>query len=529
MIKPLDLSSTDPITRRRMLGGSAARSARLLAGCSSAAKSSGSGGSGGSGGGGGGAKTLNVGTISDFAPTTILRAGTNESTVALVFDTLAVLDPQTMARKPSVASSWSWNSDQTELTVNLRDDVRYHTGRLLAPKDVVFSVKAVTDPAAGAQIGGTTAHITHLAVTGAHQLKFTLAKPIPSFLDVLVMMPLVDSETYKHLASGKKVVGTGPFVFQSWTPGTSISFTRNPHYWRSGLPRLDAVKQRIFSSEQALVAALRANELDLAFNLVPRDAGLLAKGNAFPTVTSGKFFSEYYIGANVKAAPFDDIRARQAVAYALDRERIVKQAFAGFGQASCLPWSPTTPGLDPADATYYSYDPAKAKALFKQAGSPSHTIPLVVAAGNPVSAAILNIVQYNLTSVGFKVKATEAQSTDFQTELEDAKIPGLWSAPVAQVDLDIASVLLGNAPFKVTGNTSAVTAAEYATLSNNLIYASSPSAVKAATQAITKYILQQAWHLTIGHVPLTSAASSKLSGSSSTAGLALDLSQAKLS
>jgi peptide/nickel transport system substrate-binding protein len=528
MMNPLDLSSTDPITRRRMLSGSAVGAALLLAGCSSAAKSGSSGGGSSSGSGSGATQSLTLGTVTDLAPTTFLRAGTNTAVLSLVFDTLALLDPQTLKPAPSVATSWDWNADRTELTVNLRSDVRYHSGRALTPKDVIFSVKAEQDPTAGAQVGGIAAHIKSMVQSGPHQVKFVLEKPISSFTDLLVMTPLVDSETYKQLASAKKVIGTGPFVFENWTPGTSIALRKNPHYWQSGAPKLDTVKVRIFSSEQALVSALRDNQIDLAWNLVPSDAALLAKGNQFPSASTAPLFSEWYVGANVTVKPFDDIRVRQAVAYSLDRERIVKQAFAGFGQASCLPWRPNAPGLTSADASYYTYDPAKAKALFKQAGSPSDTIPVVIGAGNTIAEAILNIVQFNLTAVGFKVKAQQVQATQYQTLLEDAKIPGLWVNAVGQVDLSVGTVLLGNAPFKITGNTSAVTAPEYTTLANKLIYASSDSEIAAAEQAVTKYILQQAWHMTVGHVPTVSARSPKLSGVGSTAGLALGLTDASL-
>jgi peptide/nickel transport system substrate-binding protein len=525
MINPLDLSSTQPITRRRMLSGSAAATALLLAGCSSAAKSSGSGG--GAAGASGAKGTLTVGTATDLAPTTLLRAGTDETSAGLIFDTLAVLDPSTFTAKPSVATSWSWNGDKTVLTVDLRSDVRYHTGRTLTPEDVIFSVKTVASPAAGAQVAGLATQIGSVVKSGAHQVKFTLPKPLSSFTDLLVMTPLVDRETYKQVASGKKIVGTGPFIFESWTPGTSSQFKGNPHYW-GGAPSLKAVTVRVFGSEQALVSAMRAGELDLAWNLVPSDAALLAKSGSHPSYTSAPLFSEWFVGANVTAAPFTDLKVRQAVAYALDRERIAKQAFAGLGTASCLPWRPSAPGLTSADATYYSYDPAKAKAMFKEAGSPSQTIPILVSAGNPISAAILNIAEYNLSQVGFKVKGQEVQATTYATDLEDAKIPGLFVSSVGQVDLSVATVLLGNSPFKVAQNTSAVTAPEYKTLAGKLIYAASDSEIAAATQAVTHYILEQAWHLTVGHVPIVAARTPKLSGVSTTAALNLDLMGAKL-
>ena len=520
----IDLSESSLITRRSMLGASAAATAAFLAACSSAAKS-GSGGSGGSK-----STSLIVGTTTDFDPPDILRAGTNTTTLGLIFDSMAVLDPSTLQVQPSVATSWSWNADKTELTVNLRSDVKYHTGRAFGPKDAIYSIKAVQGPTAGAQIAGVASLIKSMSVSGPHQIKLTLDRPVGSFLDLLVMTPLVDSATFKGLFSGKQVIGTGPFVFGTWTPGTSITLSRNPHYWQSGLPHLNKVTVRIFGSEQALVSALRANEIGLAWNLVPSDATLLAKGNAYPSVTTAPLFSEWYVGANVKSPPFNNLQVRQAVAYALDRDRIVKQAFAGFGTASACPWPTTLAGLSGSDDTYYTYDPDKAKALLKQGGgAPSQTFSVVIGAGNAIAESILDIVQFNLSAIGLKVKAQQVQNTAFQQQLQKASIPGLWINAVGQVDLSIGAVLLGNAPFKITENTSNVTDPHYVARAKQLIYASSSSEIASATRGVTDYILQQAWHMTVGHVPTTAAAQPSLSGVTVNAGLSLQLASAKLS
>lgn len=512
------------LTRRSMLKASAAASTALIAGCSSAAKS---GSSGAGGGVGSKPSSLVIGTTTDFDPADILRAGTNTTTLGLVFDSMAVLDPQTLQVQPSVATSWSWNADKTELTVNLRSDVKYHTGRPFGPNDAIFSIKSVQNPMSGAQIAGVASEIKSMTVSGPHQIKLTLKRPIGSFLDLLVMTPLVDSATFKDLYSGKKVIGTGPYIFETWTPGTAVTLRRNPDYWQSGLPHLDNVRVRIFGSEQALVAALRANEVGLAWNLVPADTALLAKGGSYPSVTTSPLFSEWYVGANVKSPPFDDIRVRQAVAHALDRERIVKQAFAGFGTASSCPWPTTLPGLSASDGSYYTYDPDRAKALLKQAGGPpSQTFSVVIGAGNSTAAAVLNIVQFNLSAIGLKVKAQEVQNTAFQQQLQKASIPGLWVNSVGQVDLSIGAVLLGNAPFKITGNTSNVSDPRYVSLANRLIYASTGSEIASATASVTNYILQQAWHMTVGHVPTTAAEVPGLSGVTFNAGLSLELTSA---
>lgn len=515
-------------TRRSVLGMSVAGSAALLlAACKSAASSP----SGAAVTGSAGASTttsLTVGTTTDLAPSTILRTGTNTATLPLIFDTLAGVNPSTLQPTPSVATSWTWNGDKTELTVNLRDDVYYHTGRKLGPEDAIFSIKAEQAAVSGAQIGATALLIDSMKVTGANQFKMILKKPVSSFLNLLILTPLIDRETFSGLYSGKKMVGTGPFVFESWTPGSQVSLSRNPRYWESGLPYADAVTVRVFASEQALVSAARTGEVDVAWNLIPSDAALLTQGGKLTSFTTGEAFAEWYVGVNVNTKPFDNVLVRQAIAYAVDRDRITKQAFAGFGTATCVPWSTSLPGLSSSDDTYYSYDPAKAKALLKQAGALGVTAPLATPAGNEVAGAIANIVQYNLSQAGFTPKLSQVQATTFQTQLQAASIDGLWISNVGQSYLSVGTVLLGNAPLKVTGNTSNVTASEYVDLANKLIYASSDSQIASANRALTTYLLDQAWHITVGRAPAVGVTPSNLTGIATSGTSGIVLANAKL-
>lgn len=493
------MSPTNPepgLSRRTLLGMSAAGGmALLLSACQSAVSAS------ANGSGKSSTTSLTIGSTTDFAPSNILRTGTNTTTQSLIFDTLAGVDPNTLQPTPSIATSWTWNADKTELTVNLRDDVYYHSGRKLGPEDAIFSIKSEQAPVSGAQIGATALLIDSMQVTGPNQFKLTLKKPVSSFLNLLILTPLIDSKTFSGLYTGKSVIGTGPFVFKSWTPGTQISLARNPHYWQKGLPYADAVTVRVFSSEQALVAAARTNEVDVAWSLVPSDAALLTQGGKLASHTTGEAFAEWYVGVNVKTKPFDNLLVRQAIAYALDRDRITQQAFAGFGTATCVPWSTSLPGLSSSYNTYYSYDPAKAKALLKQAGALGASAPIAVGAGNEVAAAISNIVEYNLSQAGFAPKLSQVPATTYQTQLQKASIDGLWINNVGQSYLSAGTVLLGNAPLKVTGNTSNVTAPEYVELADNLIYASSDAQIASANQALTKYLLDQAWHITVGRAP----------------------------
>lgn len=520
------------VTRRSMLRSSAVGAGLLFGGvvlsaCSSAAKEGTQASGGGAGQTRAGGQKLTIGTTTDLVPQDFLRTATNPLLFSLVWDTMAVMNPKTLAAEPSVASSWEWNKANTTLTITLRDDVRYHTGRLLEPADAIFSIKEEKTPTHVAQVQPTADLIEQYKVTGRHSFSLTIAKPMSAFEMLLVLTPLIDRETADGLFGAKKVIGTGPFTFDSWTPQTKFSFSRNPHYWQAGLPRLQSVTANVYSSETAMTNALRASEIDLAYQLPPADAARLTTNGSYQALTSTPAYLEWYVGANVKVAPFDNLKVRQAVAYALDRERIVKQAFAGFGTTTCLPWS-TLPGIPTSYNDYYSYDPRKAKALLREAGVGTPEVTIVTGAGNSTAAAILNIVNYCLNAVGFKVKSQTVPTATFQQDLTTASMPGLWINSIGLTYLELGTVLLGNAPLKIGKNTSHVTDAEYARLADAVVFARSPADAAQANKALSQYVLDQAWHLTVGHTPTVSAAVKNLTGAAQDGENALSLTAARL-
>lgn len=515
-----------PLTRRSLLkgaalGGGGLLFASALSACSAAHSAATHSGSGQSA-----SRDLMMGTTTDLVPANFLRTNSNPLLFSLVWDTPAVLDSTTLTAKPSVATGWHWNAARTTLSIDLRDDVRYHTGRLLEPADVVFSLKEVKDPTYVAQVQPTVDLVEQFKVTGKHSLQLTLAKPMSAFEMVLVLTPLLDRETAAQLFTAKKVIGTGPFVFESWTPGSRFSFKRNPHYWQSGVPHLDSVTANVYSAETALANALQTSEIQLAYALTPADAGRLTTGGSFQAISSKPAYQEWYVGANVKHAPFDNLKVRQAVAYALDRERIVKQSFSGYGSVTCLPWS-QLPGIPSSYADYYSYDPAKAKSLLAESGVKNPQVTILTAAGSSIASAILDIVQYNLKAAGFDARSQVVSQTDFTTDLTNATVPGLWINQVGLTYLELGTVLLGNAPFKVGKNTSNVTDAQYTKLADAVVFARSSADAAKANRALSQYVLDQAWHLTVGHTPVITAAAKNLSGAISDGQNSLSLTEAR--
>lgn len=457
--------------------------------------------------------TLTVGILADVVPASLLRIiGTNTPVTSLVFDTVLGGNLKNLRPQPNLATSWAWNASNTKLVVQLRDDVVYQTGRPFGPEDVIFSVEQTTNVTNGDQLGAIAHKITKMSRTGKNEVTFELAAPVSNFLNLLQITPVVDSKTFSGLASGSKVIGTGPFHWESWTPGTSLQLKRNPSYWQKGKPYLDAVTLSVIPNGSALADALQTGQIQLAWQMAAQQANTLVHQGSYKLITSAPQYTDAYIGVNTAAAPFNNPKVRQAVAYALDRNRMVTQAFAGRATATCVPFPLTLAGITSAESNYYSYDPRKAKQLFQEAGSPSTPISLIFSAGNAIQEAIVNIAQNDLESIGFRVSIQSLTSATYQAQNQAASFQGLWVGTIDGAGLDIATWLMALNPLKVGTNTSHVTNSYYATLANRLYAASTPQKLAAATSAVTKFVLQEAFHLTVAHGYYTSVAAKNLDG-----------------
>ena len=187
----------------------------------------------------------------------------------LIYNTLTAYDHRTLAPRPQLAKSWDVAGDGTAITLQLRSDVKFHSGRPFTAEDVVFCIKNLQDPARGSQLRSTAAVITDLSTAGPGEVKLRLAHPVSNLFDLFELMFIVDRETLPDMLSGKNLVGTGAFTWKQWNPGDSLTLARNAAYWKPNRPYLDGVELRIIPQTQALLAALQAQQIQLALGLAP--------------------------------------------------------------------------------------------------------------------------------------------------------------------------------------------------------------------------------------------------------------------
>lgn len=414
----------------------------------------------------------------------------NFSVNRAIWNTLVDLDHRTLKPIPQLATSWTVSPDGKTYVLQLRDDVRYHSGRAFGPDDVLFVLKYVTGELVSCQTKSAAAAITSAKATGPHEVTVTFGKPINNVWDMFHMLPMVDKETIKDLASGAKMVGTGPFKLESLKPGASVTLTRNEHYWKPGRPYLDGIEITIVPEASSQVAALRSGQAQLALDLSPLDATGLRDDPGFTLVQADAHDSIVYIGCNTKVAPLDQVEVRQAIAWAVDRDRVLAEALGGIGRTSSVPWSPSSPAWNLPQVNTYHYDPDRAKALLRRTGHESARIDLYYSNTVGTNAAVGLIAQANLQDVGIDCKLVPLDNASFQKELTGGTLHGLFVNVHGFGQLDPSTLAKGALPFNAMMNSESFSNAEYAKLANAL-WVEKGAALPRLYKQLTELLLEQ--------------------------------------
>lgn len=272
-----------------------------------------------------------------------------------VIDTLTTFTDNTQL-VPGLATSWEQSEDGRSWTFHLRDDVRFSNGRQMTAEDVVFSLSRLTDPEIGSgnagNAGGTDAQ---WEAVDPFTVRVTTPEPngiLPRLVGVNKATGIIAEESLEDDGTIQVPIGTGPFVIVDVDGTSRVRLEANPEYWEPGLPLLEAVEITPIPDEAAREAALLGGEVDWLWS-VPTQSVDRFRSESGVVVGTSPDLSYNYMGLNLNREPFDDVRVRQALAMALDRQQIVEAAVFGFGRPL---QEPIGPGLPEFNFNYRPYD-----------------------------------------------------------------------------------------------------------------------------------------------------------------------------
>lgn len=283
-----------------------------------------------------------------------------------VYNSLIEFDLDDFSLKPGLAKSWEFSADGLTLTLELEEGVMFHDGSEMTADDVAYTILQNADPE-NSRTGASLSLVEDVVAVDDYTVEVQLSSP-----DALIPETLVDvyvrPDGWEY--ESDNFIGTGPFKFVRWDRNQVIVLERNDNYWREGLPLLDEVHLVNVADEQTRVLQLQAGDVHMvnqpAFTSLESLQGTDGVEVVVPSNGAGLV---YDIRFRVTAEPWDDVRVRQALNYALNREAY-EQALFGIYTATSNPIAEDSPFFS-AEAPVYTYDPDRARELLAEAGYPN--------------------------------------------------------------------------------------------------------------------------------------------------------------
>jgi peptide/nickel transport system substrate-binding protein len=295
-----------------------------------------------------------------------------------VWDTLIFRDPETGAFKAELATSWKWADDRT-LELDLRHDVRFHNGASFDSDDVVYTLNFVSKPENKTVNLELVSWIDHVEKVGSYKVRIVAKQPFPAAIAYLAS-PSFAIHPHEYYAKfgpkgmNEKPVGSGPFRVVEHALGKYIRLERNPDYFKDSpksQPKIGRLEIRFIPDAQTRVAETIAGSVDLIMRVAPDQAKQLLDVPSLQIVSRETMNFAYLQINTMKNTPVPqlrDVRVRQAIMHAIDRETMVKFLIGTGSRVLHAECYPSQFGCDDANVPRYPYDPRKARQLLAKAG-----------------------------------------------------------------------------------------------------------------------------------------------------------------
>jgi peptide/nickel transport system substrate-binding protein len=296
-----------------------------------------------------------------------------------VLDSLVSLDAKGGIH-PWLATSWQISTDQKSYTFKLRQGVKFSDGTVFDAAAVKANLDHIVDPKTKSQLAASfIAPYTGSEVVNPQTVKVNFSRPYSPFLAALATA-YFGIESPASLKQGpdalaKKIVGSGPFIIDQFTPHQGITYHRNPDYdWgpegasHKGPALLQKLEIKVLSEDSVRLGALTSGQVNGIASVPPVNVKQIKADSRFTVITRQAPGGNYNYYPNTTGGPFADVRVRQAFRDGIDFKTIIDKLYFGVFQPAFSAVSPSTPGYDKATETQWKYDPAESARLLDAAG-----------------------------------------------------------------------------------------------------------------------------------------------------------------
>lgn len=359
----------------------------------------------------------------------------------LMFDTLGEVTPDGEI-VPSLATDWEISDDELTYTFQLRDDVVFHNGRAMTSADVRYTIERIQDPATNSPRRGVFEIVESIETPDDYTVAFHLTEPFAPFLAALsdITAAIVPQEVVE--AEGGTLntnpVGTGPFKFVEWEVDRHVIVERNEDYWREGLPYLDGIEFSFNADGNARASNVRSGTIDFLWNAPPELVPVLRGDSNLATYGGEGTQSFQYLLMNINREPLDDVRVRQAIFWALDREaiRVVSRPDTttplNSGYLPAEHWA----GVQPSDFLY-TQDLDRAASLLEEAGvGDGFDMEILVLVGSDFHIRTAQVIQSQLEPLGINVTVNTVESGQQTERRNNGDFDGIVTGFSGTIDPD---------------------------------------------------------------------------------------------
>ncbi len=348
------------------------------------------------------------------------------------WDTLVYRDPGTFEIKPLLATSWKW-VDDTTLEFELRKGVTFHNGDKFTAADVLYTVSVITDPKSGIAVPSNFSWLAGAEAIDDFHVRIKLKRAFPAALEyisfVMPIYPKAYREKVGHDGYRKAPIGTGPYRITRLDGVNEIDMERYDGYYADSPKGKPAIKHLVIkelNDSTSMLTNLLGGRLDWIWQFNPDQVDAI---NRTPTLEARRqeamriiFLGIEGDGRGTGTGPLQNVKVRQAILHAIDRQAFAKQLVQGGARVPDGPCFFTQFGCDQSAMTHYDYDPAKAKALLAEAGYPNGFDTEIVAA-QPPNPAWPGALQNYLAAVGIRAKVSVLQAAAAITRAEAGDAP----------------------------------------------------------------------------------------------------------
>ncbi len=332
---------------------------------------------------------------------------------------------------PDIAQSWEVSRDRLVYTFHLRRGVRFSNGREVTAADFKYSFERVLsartlspnrwvfEAVSGARefSEGRAGDVKGIKVADPYELVLRLDHPFSPFLNLLAM-----TAAYVVPPFSGRPAGTGPFVIERWVPNEEIVLKARPDYF-GGAPKVKGIVYRVIPEELTSVVEFELGNLDVISVPAPDYDRFKKDPKWSRLITSLDGIDTYYLGLNCSRPPFNDVRMRQAMNYAIDRKKMLETFMEGRGSLASGPVPPELRRWGPPPS--YEYDPGKARRIIRQEGFSGVKVRFYITQQEDV-ADIAGIIQEYLAKVGIRAELKQLEWNTYREAIDSGEPDCFW-------------------------------------------------------------------------------------------------------